>query len=43
MPALFVGHGNPMNALATNKYTRAWSALGKSFPRPKAILAISAL
>jgi 4,5-DOPA dioxygenase extradiol len=42
MPALFVGHGNPMNALATNVYTEAWSQLGRELPRPRAILAISA-
>lgn len=42
MPALFLGHGNPMNALATNSYTEAWSALGRSLPRPRAVLAISA-
>ncbi|NLD55232.1 MAG: 4,5-DOPA dioxygenase extradiol, partial [Burkholderiaceae bacterium] len=28
MPALFLGHGNPMNAIANNDYTAAWSALG---------------
>lgn len=42
MPAIFVGHGNPMNALSNNAYTAAWSALGASLPRPKAILCISA-
>jgi len=42
MPAIFLGHGNPMNALAQNAYTEAWAAIGKSMPRPKAILAISA-
>lgn len=42
MPALFVGHGNPMNALARNKYTEAWRALGERLPRPRAILMISA-
>jgi 4,5-DOPA dioxygenase extradiol len=42
MPAIFFGHGNPMNALATNDWTRAWSALGAAIPRPRAILAISA-
>jgi 4,5-DOPA dioxygenase extradiol len=41
-PALFVGHGNPMNALAHNAYTEAWGALGRAIPRPRAILAISA-
>jgi 4,5-DOPA dioxygenase extradiol len=42
MPAVFFGHGNPMNALDTNAFTSAWSALGRSLPRPRAILAISA-
>ena len=42
MPTIFFGHGNPMNALAQNSYTKAWAAIGKSIPRPKAVLAISA-
>jgi 4,5-DOPA dioxygenase extradiol len=42
MPALFFGHGNPMNALSRNQYTEAWETIGTSFPRPKAILCISA-
>lgn len=42
MPAAFLGHGNPMNALADNRYTQAWQALGQAVPRPRAILVISA-
>ena len=42
MPVLFVGHGSPMNALEDNVYTRAWRALGKRLPRPRAIVSISA-
>ncbi len=42
MPAIFFGHGNPMNALAQNGYTRAWSDVGAEVPRPKAILCVSA-
>jgi 4,5-DOPA dioxygenase extradiol len=42
MPAVFVGHGNPMNAITTNDYTAAWSRLAAELPRPRAILAISA-
>jgi 4,5-DOPA dioxygenase extradiol len=42
MPALFVGHGSPMNAIADNSYTRALAAMGTSLPRPKAILVVSA-
>ena len=42
MPAAFLGHGNPMNTLARNRYTEAWRALGDAVPRPRAVLAISA-
>jgi len=42
MPALFIGHGSPMNALERNRYTEAWRALGASLPRPSAVLCISA-
>ncbi|HEX2174432.1 MAG TPA: 4,5-DOPA dioxygenase extradiol [Nocardioidaceae bacterium] len=42
MPAAFLGHGNPMNALQDNRYTRAWRAFGDAVPRPRAILVISA-
>ena len=42
MPALFIGHGSPMNTLERNGYTDAWRSLGKSLPRPRAILCISA-
>jgi 4,5-DOPA dioxygenase extradiol len=42
MPAVFIGHGSPMNTLDDNRYTRAWAAFGASVPRPRAILAISA-
>jgi 4,5-DOPA dioxygenase extradiol len=42
MPAIFIGHGNPMHAISDDDYTRAWKALGQSFSRPRAILAISA-
>lgn len=42
MPALFLGHGNPMNALEQNEFTRAWQRLGRDLPRPRAILAVSA-
>jgi 4,5-DOPA dioxygenase extradiol len=42
MPAAFLGHGNPMNALDHNRYTEAWQAFGLLTPRPRAILAISA-
>ena len=42
MPAIFFGHGNPMNALLKNDYTEGWANIGKRLPRPKAVLAISA-
>lgn len=42
MPALFIGHGSPMNTLERNGFTEAWRALGKKLPRPKALLVISA-
>ena len=42
MPAVFFGHGNPMNAISHNRYTEAWAAIGASLPPPKAILCISA-
>ena len=42
MPALFIGHGSPMNTLELNDFTRAWRTLGKLLPRPRAILAVSA-
>ena len=42
MAAAFIGHGSPMNALDANRYTTAWQAFGRSAPRPRAILVISA-
>ena len=42
MPALFIGHGSPMNTLELNDYTEAWRAFGQHLPRPKAILTVSA-
>jgi 4,5-DOPA dioxygenase extradiol len=41
-PALFIGHGSPMNTLEANGYTEAWRAFGTHLPRPRAVLAISA-
>jgi 4,5-DOPA dioxygenase extradiol len=42
MPAVFIGHGTPFNALQDNRYTEAWRAFGQRIPRPTAILAVSA-
>jgi 4,5-DOPA dioxygenase extradiol len=41
-PALFFGHGSPMMTLTRNRYTEAWASLGRSLPRPREILCISA-
>ncbi len=41
-PAAFIGHGSPMNALESNRYTESWRALGARLPRPRAVLVISA-
>lgn len=42
MPAAFIGHGSPMNALEINRYTTAWREFGALIPRPRAILCVSA-
>jgi 4,5-DOPA dioxygenase extradiol len=42
MPVLFVGHGSPMNAIENNEFTKAWQTMGKSLPKPNAIVCISA-
>jgi 4,5-DOPA dioxygenase extradiol len=42
MPAIFFGHGNPLNALARNAWTQGWAAIGASLPRPGGVLSISA-
>lgn len=42
MPVVFLGHGSPMNAINDSEFSKAWMELGKSLPRPKAILVISA-
>jgi 4,5-DOPA dioxygenase extradiol len=42
MPAIFFGHGSPMNTLERNRYTESWRELGALAGKPKAILAISA-
>ncbi len=42
MPVLFVGHGNPMNAIEDNAWSRAFRDLARALPRPQAILAVSA-
>jgi 4,5-DOPA dioxygenase extradiol len=42
LPALFLGHGTPMNALLTNRYTEAWTTIAADLPKPRAVLCISA-
>jgi 4,5-DOPA dioxygenase extradiol len=40
-PVIFIGHGTPLNAIETNAFTEAWTALGSTAGQPKAILMIS--
>ncbi|HOX71345.1 MAG: 4,5-DOPA dioxygenase extradiol [Dokdonella sp.] len=42
MPTIFFGHGNPMNALQDNEWSRGWAAIGQRLPRPRAVLSVSA-
>ena len=42
MPALFIGHGSPMNAIEDNEFSLAWQEAATHLPKPKAILCISA-
>src|ERR1043165_2039876 len=42
MPVMFIGHGSPMNAIEENAYHKSWQAMGKTLPRPQAILSVSA-
>jgi 4,5-DOPA dioxygenase extradiol len=42
MPAVFVGHGNPLNALERNPFTEGWARVGRTLPRPRAVVSVSA-
>ena len=42
MPAIFIGHGNPLNAVYDNAFSRAWADVGQTLSRPEAIVSISA-
>ena len=42
MPALFVGHGSPMNAIEDSAFRRGWQAIAHALPRPDTILCVSA-
>ena len=42
MPALFIGHGSPMNTIERNGFTQAWRTMGERLPKPRALLVVSA-
>ena len=42
MPALFIGHGSPMNAIEDSEFSEAWAQAAGRFPKPKAVLCVSA-
>lgn len=42
MPALFMGHGSPMNGIEINEFSKGWSDMAKSIPLPTAVLVVSA-
>ena len=42
MPALFVGHGSPLNAILDNIFTRSLQNLSSRLPRPEAVCLVSA-
>jgi 4,5-DOPA dioxygenase extradiol len=42
MPVLFLGHGSPMNAIEENEFVEGWRNIGKTIPKPAAVLCISA-
>jgi 4,5-DOPA dioxygenase extradiol len=42
MPALFIGHGSPMNGIEDNEFSDSWTRLAEALPRPEAVLCISA-
>jgi 4,5-DOPA dioxygenase extradiol len=42
MPALFVGHGSPMNGIEDNEFSQRWKKMAKEIPTPAAVLVISA-
>ncbi len=41
-PALFIGHGSPMNTLERNGFTEAWRAMGERLERPRGVVVVSA-
>lgn len=42
MPALFVGHGSPMNGIEDNEFSRRWSQISQEIPEPSAVIVVSA-
>ena len=42
MPALFIGHGSPINAIEDTEFSRAWAEVARALPKPKAVLCVSA-
>lgn len=42
VPAVFFGHGSPMNAVEHNRFTESWADFGRQVGKPRAVLAISA-
>lgn len=42
MPVLFVGHGNPMNAIEDNSFSQSWRKVAQNIPKPQAIVVMSA-
>ena len=42
LPALFLGHGSPMTVLTDSPERTAWQVLGRTLPKPSAILVVSA-
>jgi 4,5-DOPA dioxygenase extradiol len=41
-PALFIGHGSPMNTLERNGFTEAWRTMGERLERPRGVVVVSA-
>jgi 4,5-DOPA dioxygenase extradiol len=41
-PALFIGHGSPMNAIEENAFSLGWRDIARRFERPRAIVCVSA-
>jgi 4,5-DOPA dioxygenase extradiol len=42
MPALFIGHGTPMNGIEDNVFSRGWVRVAQTLPRPQSIVCVSA-